>query len=700
MTLSGLFSQSLSLNPAIDSNFLLVEGDTPITEVLGMMSRLWSHCTLDKKDEIYAYENFNLNSQTNNYNILLKEKPISSCVLITQNNTLIGIFTERDMVGLTANNIPLDNLKIRDVIAIAPITLQYSDGLNVFNALSILHQHKIRHLPIVNQENHPIGIITHESIRKSLQPVNLLTRIYYVKDVMTTNVIAATRSYSLLTVAQLMINHKISSVLIIEEKDNKKFPLGIITEKDIVQFNAMKLDLANTQAKDVMSFPVFCLSPDASLWDASKMMNEQRIRRLVITESTGELLGIVSQSNLLKVLNPSDMYGVIEILQNVIEEKTENLERTNQYLRQEILKREKAEQNIIITHQRLQNNIEKRTQELLETNQKLQQDITEKEKIEKELRESQAKLTAQTEELKETLHTLQNTQLKLIQTEKMSSVGQLVAGIAHEINNPINFIYGNISYAEQYVNELVELVDLYHKHYPNPTLEIEEKHQEIELDFLKEDLNKLLKSMKIGAERIRDLVVSLRNFSRLNESQMKLVNIHEGLDNTLLILQNQLILKGSHQGIQVMKEYAHLSEIECYPGQLNQVFMNIITNAIDSLQEAFAQEDIKPITIQAQQFNFPIIFIKTEESTDKNYVLIRIIDNGKGLSEDIQQNLFNPFFTTKPVGKGTGLGLSISYQLITEKHKGSLECSSSEQKGTEFIIKIPKSQTHQVMWPL
>jgi two-component system, NtrC family, sensor kinase len=700
MTLSGLFSQSLSLNPAIDSNFLSVDSDTPVLEVLGMMSRLWSHCTLEKKEEIYAYENFNLNSKRTNYNILLKEKPISSCVLITQNNTLIGIFTERDMVNLTANNIPLDNLKITDVITISPITLQYSDGLNVFNALSILHQHKIRHLPIVNQENHPIGIITHESIRKSLQPVNLLTRIHYVKDVMTTNVIVATPNYSLLTVAQLMINHKISSVLIIEEKDNKKFPLGIITEKDIVQFNAMKLDLANTQAKDVMSFPVFCLSPDASLWDASKMMNEQRIRRLVITESTGELLGIVSQSNLLKVLNPTDMYGVIEILQNVIEEKTENLERTNQYLRQEILKRQKAEQNIVITHQRLQENLEKRTQELLETNQKLLQDITEKEKIEKELRESQAKLTAQTEELKETLHTLQNTQLKLIQTEKMSSVGQLVAGIAHEINNPINFIYGNISYAEQYVNELVELVDLYHKNYPNPTLEIEEKHQEIELDFLKEDLNKLLKSMKIGAERIRDLVVSLRNFSRLNESQMKLVNIHEGLDNTLLILQNQLILKGSHQGIQVMKEYAHLSEIECYPGQLNQVFMNIITNSIDSLQEAFAQEDIKPIIIQGQQFNFPIIFIKTEESTDKNYVLIRIIDNGKGLSEDTQQNLFNPFFTTKPVGKGTGLGLSISYQIITEKHKGSLECSSSAEKGTEFIIKIPKSQTQQLMWPL
>ncbi len=702
MTLNGLLSQSLSLNPTIDHNFLAVEGHTPVREVLTMMSCLSSHCTLENRKEIYPPDKFNLDPKTVNYSLLFKENPLNSCVLITEENILIGIFTERDIVRLTANNITLDHLTIKDIIAQAPIALQYSEDLNIFNALSILNQHQIRHLPIVNHDRQPIGIITHESIRKSLQPVNLLTRIHYLADVMTTKVIVANLNDSILKIAKLMTNHRISSIIIIEERDNKQFPLGIITEKDIVQYNALKLNLEKTQAKTVMSSPLFGLSPNASLWDANQMMNDYNIRRLIITETTGELLGIITQSSLLKVLNPPDMYGVIDVLQNVIEERTENLEAINQSLRQEMAKRQKAENNLVVIHEKLQQEVEKRTKELLEVNQKLQEDINEREKVEITLRTSEKELKKQTKQMQETLNTLQNTQLKLIQTEKMSSVGQLVAGIAHEINNPVNFIYGNIAYAQEYVNEILELLELYKDNYPEPILEIQQKSQEIEIDFLKEDLNKLLKSMKVGAERIRDLVISLRNFSRLNESQMKMVNIHEGIDNTLLILQNQLILKGSHQGIQVMKEYANFPEIECYPGQLNQVFMNIITNAIDSLQEAFIQETIKPIMIQGQIFSFPIILIKTEESQDKNHILIRIIDNGKGLAEDAQQHLFNPFFTTKPVGKGTGLGLSISYQLITEKHKGSLEYSSSLEKGTEFIIKIPKLQTETkpMMWPL
>ena len=466
-----------------------------------------------------------------------------------------------------------------------------------------------------------------------------------------------------------------------------------------MQFQALELDIINTIAEIVMSSPVFTLLPHASLWDVNEMMNNYFIRRLVITNSLGELVGIVSQSNLLKLLNPTELYEVIEVLQNVIEKRTKKLKETDDSLSHEMSKRKEAE-NIIIGHEKLKLELEKRTQELIKVNERLQKDIEKRQKIESSLRESEMKLKKQTQELQDTLDALQKTQLKLIQSEKMSSVGQLVAGIAHEINNPVNFIYGNITYAQEYVDELLELLELYNISYPQKTVKIQEKIKDIELDFLKEDLNKLLQSMKLGSERIRDLVISLRNFSRLNEAQMKIVNIHEGLDNTLLILQNQLILKGTHRGIQVMKEYGNIPEIECYPGQLNQVFINIISNAIDSLQEAFTQNNIQSINIQGQIFNFPIILVKTEETSDKQYIIIRIIDNGKGMSKEIINNLFNPFFTTKSIGKGTGLGLSISYQIITEKHKGNLECTSSIENGTQFIIKIPKRQNQQMMWPL
>lgn len=700
MSVNGLLSQSLSLNPAIDTNFLTVEVNTSVREVLTIMSHLSSYDLSENKQKINQTESFEGDKNRRLPPLFLREKALNSCVLVTQDHILIGIFTERDLVNLTANQIELDNLIMKDVITKQPISLQYSEGLNIFNALSILYQHKIRHLPIVNFDRKPIGMITYETIRKSLKPVNLLTRVHSVTDVMEKNVICAKANDSLLTIVELMSFHKISSVIIVEEKDHKKVPIGIISEKDIVKFHALKLNLAQSKACEFMSSPLCCLLPNASLWEANQMMNERKIRRLAITDHHGELKGIVTQSNLLKILNPTDMYGVIEILESMIEAKTDKLEKANQSLLKELSQRKRSESQLLMNHKKLQEEVNQRTQELMALNQKLQADIAEREKAEIALRKSEQYLKKQAEKMQETLNTLQNTQLKLIQTEKMSSVGQLVAGIAHEINNPVNFIYGNITYVQEYVTQILELLELYHQDYPKPSLDIENKLEEIELDFLKEDLDKILKSMKIGAERIRDLVISLRNFSRLNESQMKIVNIHEGLDNTLLILQNQLMLKGTHQGIQVMKEYTNLPEIECYPGQLNQVFMNIISNAIDSLQESFIQNKISPLTIEAQTFNFPMILIKTEQAQDPNYVLIKIIDNGQGMTEESQKHLFNPFFTTKPIGKGTGLGLSISYQIIVEHHKGSIKCLSEIGKGTEFIIKIPKRQTKAMMWPL
>ncbi|AFY46874.1 PAS domain S-box [Nostoc sp. PCC 7524] len=284
------------------------------------------------------------------------------------------------------------------------------------------------------------------------------------------------------------------------------------------------------------------------------------------------------------------------------------------------------------------------------------------------------------EKLEQTLEKLQKTQIQLIQSEKMSSLGQLVAGIAHEINNPVNFIYGNITYANEYIQDLLYLVQCYQQYYPHPEPKLQAEIEAVEIDFIIEDLPRLLSSMSIGANRIREIVLSLRNFSRLDEAEVKAVDIHEGIDSTLMILHNRLKAKPDFPEIQVMREYGKLPLVECYAGQLNQVFMNLIANAIDALEES----TVKNSQVSTQ----PQIHICTEIAHEQQ-VVIRIADNGTGMSEEIRKRLFDPFFTTKPIGKGTGLGLSISYQIVVEKHQGKLECSSVIGKGTEFVISIP-----------
>jgi two-component system NtrC family sensor kinase len=294
--------------------------------------------------------------------------------------------------------------------------------------------------------------------------------------------------------------------------------------------------------------------------------------------------------------------------------------------------------------------------------------------------------TAKSKQLEQTLAELQQTQAQLVQTEKMSSLGLLVAGIAHEINNPVNFIGGNLHHANQYTNDLLGLVARYQKHYPQVCPEILEYLEMIEFDFLIDDLPKLLSSMKTGAERIIEIVQNLRNFSRLDESEMKPVNIHEGIDSTLLILQSRLKARPNSPQIKVVKNYGNLPLVECYAGQLNQVFMNILANAIDAL-ENYNQER----SYQDAVDNPSIIKIVTQIShSDK--ILVIIGDNGPGITEEVKKQLFDPFFTTKPVGKGTGLGLSISYQIVVDKHKGLIRCESAPGRGTEFVIEIPLRQ--------
>lgn len=298
----------------------------------------------------------------------------------------------------------------------------------------------------------------------------------------------------------------------------------------------------------------------------------------------------------------------------------------------------------------------------------------------------QAELLTQTrqqaEELTQTLQELKQSQIRLIQGEKMAGLGQLVAGVAHEINNPVNFIFGNLTHVNEYTEALLNLINLYHKHYPDPVLEIQIEEDNIDLDFLNEDLPKTLASMKIGADRIRAIVSSLRTFSRIDEAHMKEVDIHEGIDSTLLILQHRFKERSDHPSIEVIKEYNCLPLVECYPAQLNQVFMNILSNGIDALQEM--------CELHKSPGKTPTIHIRTNVILDR--VVICISDNGPGIPEDMRSRIFDPFFTTKAIGKGTGLGLSISYQIVVEKHQGQLQCVSDRDRGTEFWIEIPIKQ--------
>ncbi|MGD1703972.1 PAS domain-containing sensor histidine kinase [Dapis sp. BLCC M229] len=300
---------------------------------------------------------------------------------------------------------------------------------------------------------------------------------------------------------------------------------------------------------------------------------------------------------------------------------------------------------------------------------------------------------AQAQELSDALKKLQQAQAQLIQTEKMSSLGQMVAGIAHEINNPINFISGNVIYVSQYTQDLLSLIDLYQQNYPDPPTAIQEEIEAIELDFLIEDLPKILNSIKVGANRIAEIVLSLRNFSRLDESEVKFVDIHEGIESTLLILQNKLKHKPQEKAIQIIKDYDDLPKVECYVSQINQVFMNIISNAIDALAEK-RNKNLNPTGINQNSDildNLPTITISTKVISSQEVAII-IADNGMGVTETVRNKIFDPFFTTKRIGSGTGLGLSISYQIIVEKHQGRLNCTSIVGQGTKFIIEIPIRQ--------
>ena len=316
-------------------------------------------------------------------------------------------------------------------------------------------------------------------------------------------------------------------------------------------------------------------------------------------------------------------------------------------------------------------------------------DITRRHQAEVRLQEKAA-------ELEQALTQLKLTQAQLVQSEKMSSLGQLVAGIAHEINNPVSFIFGNVGYASEYVEDLVSLLQLYQAEYPQPVPAIQDRAEAIDIEYVLTDLERLLGSLKGGAERIQAIVLSLRNFARLDEADMKPSDIHAGIESTLMVLQNRLGAAdrpGGHGEIQVDVSYGQIPEILCFPRQLNQVFLSVLTNAIDALEGKFHPDPPDSTTASSSADSTssdrpPTIWINTQ-LTDGG-VEIRIRDSGPGVSAADQPRIFDPFFTTKPVSQGTGMGLAIAYQIVVQQHQGQMRCITQPGEGTTFKIWLPR----------
>ncbi|MGB8689370.1 MAG: ATP-binding protein, partial [Microcoleus sp.] len=412
---------------------------------------------------------------------------------------------------------------------------------------------------------------------------------------------------------------------------------------------------------------------------------------VVLSEATRE--GLFTQDSYIKrqqvrsalctpILNQSKLVGILYLENNLTSEAFSTT-------RLEVLKMLSSQAAISLENAVLVANLSAAKEQLEDYSRTLEVRVEERTQ---ELKTSEAQLREKATQLEVTLSELRSTQTQLIQTEKMSSLGQLVAGVAHEINNPINFIYGNVIHASDYSSDLLGLIDLYQQSYPNPTPEIVAKTEDIDICFIQEDLPKLLQSMRVGVERVRNIVLSLRNFSRLDEADMKPVDVHSGIESTLLILQHRLKNNADGSGIQVIKDYGELPKVNCYASGLNQVFMNVLSNAIYAVELGVGlHEKAAKLENPLSQIFEPKIQIRTEVC-DKNFVRICIADNGPGMTEEVRSRIFDPFFTTKAVGQGTGLGLSISYQIVVEKHGGKLMCVSAPGEGAEFIIEIPVKQ--------
>ncbi len=483
-----------------------------------------------------------------------------------------------------------------------------------------------------------------------------------------TGVVIASSNDSIPALSALMLEHQVGCLIITKklepddtigslllgELKNLK-PIGLVGERELVRSLASGEGLRRLCAQDIMRSLEPCVfSPKNSLHLAYQTL-AQRGSEHGIVQQEGEVLGILSQSSLLRAFNPLNVQT---------------------QLQQETLAHQQTQLAFKAAEIKSTQQSDERTAKLAEMNEQLKKDLRKRKRVE--------------EALKQTLQTLQSAQTQIIQSERMAGLGHFVAGVAHEINNPVNFIHGNLKPARQYAEELLALVSYYQKTDPSLAqtipLEIEEL-EEIDVEFLAKDFPRLLDSMKSGTERIREIVKSLRNFSRLDEAEMKPVDIHEGIENTLLLLPNRLKALPGQSAIRVVKTYGNLPVVECFASQLNQVFWHVLSNAIDAVRSHYVQNTFQNKS-EPTQPNIGTIQIRTAV-IKANWIAISIADNGPGIPEQARNKIFDPFYTTKPVGQGTGLGLSISHQVVVKKHGGKLYCHSTPGQGTEFVIELP-----------
>ncbi len=502
-----------------------------------------------------------------------------------------------------------------------------------------------------------------------------------------TEVIAASVNDSTLALSKLMLEHQVACLIITDElqpDDNISLlsvgklqglkPVGLVTERSLLQCQASGKDLQDILAKAIMQpLALGVFPPKTSIGLVYQTLSERDLPYGVV-KTEDELLGLISQASLLQAFNPVVIQTVLEETRQQLDNITDQLLNTQEQLHHEKQAHQHLRLDFNTTKVNLTQQGDKRAEELAEMNIQLKKDLRKRKRVE--------------DALKETLKTLQSAQIQIIQNERMAGLGHFVAGIAHEINNPVNFIHGNLKPAREYVEDLLLLVNHYRKTDPSLARAIQTEIEEIEgidVEFLAKDFPRLLDSMKSGTERIREIVKSLRAFSRLDEAEMKLVDVNEGIENTLMLLPNRLKAQPGQSAIRVLKTYGELPVIECFASQLNQVFWHLLTNAIDAVRSQQAQAAIGSV---ATDDNMATIQIRSEVIKD-GWIAIYIADNGPGIPEKIRDKVFDPFYTTRPVGQGTGLGLSISHQIVVEKHGGKLHFHSMPGQGTEFVIELP-----------
>ncbi len=636
----------------------------------------------------------------------------SSYILISEEQKLLGILTERDIVKITFYQMPLEGIPISQIMTTNVIALTLEEAGDIFSVLSLLRSSQIRHLPILDSEKNIIGIITPQSVRQVLKATDLLKMRRVGEIISSKNVITASKNLSVFEVTQQMTIHRKSCIVIGETKnDGKIIPLGIITERDIVKFKLSQMDLHQTQAEKVMSSPLLPAKLDFTLWQAHQIMQDNNIRRLVVVDQKGYLAGILTQTSILHALDPIEMYTTVQILQQSINAKTEELITVNSQMEQEVKQRAIAEEKLRELNKLLEEQVKQRTLELTETN---------------------AILASKNQELQQTLEHLQSTQQDLIHSEKMAALGQLIAGVTHEINNPLAALrssvhnidnilssitqdlpsffrdisaenyqvfqyllkqakteYNNLSSKEkrQIKRELITVLEEKNITESDEIAEllvdmgIYEISDEQKYGRFFQDINSLnilervyelvslqqsTRNIINATERAAKIVLALKKFIRRNHSEQKeIANIREGIETVLTLYHNQL-----KHGIEIIKYYdPNVPDILCYPDELNQVWTNLLHNSLHAM-------------------NYQGI-LKIEVTQQEENIIVSVIDNGKGIPPEILPKIFQPYFTTKPAGEGSGLGLQIVKKII-DKHGGKIEVDSQPGQ-TTFSIFLPKT---------